>query len=114
SGTLIFAPGQTTATFTVAVTNDTHTEPDETVTLQLLSPAGAVLGSPATATLTILDDDPPPTLSFTPAGYDVAEPDGQVTLTVTLSRPADEEVTVAYQTADGTALGGSDYVASAG
>ena len=58
SGTLSFAAGQTSATFSVVIKNDTITETNETVNLILASPTGgATLGTRPTAVLTILDDD---------------------------------------------------------
>jgi Calx-beta domain/RTX calcium-binding nonapeptide repeat (4 copies) len=56
SGTLVFAPGETTKTIAVPVVGDTAVEPDETFTLTLSSPANATLGT-ATATGTITNDD---------------------------------------------------------
>jgi predicted extracellular nuclease len=55
SGTLDFADGETTKTFSVPITADTVDEPDETVELVL---TGAV-SAPSTAVLTIVDDDLP-------------------------------------------------------
>jgi hypothetical protein len=58
SGDLSFANGETSKTFIVNIINDTDVEPDETVTLTLSNPsAGAVLGTPNPATLTIVDND---------------------------------------------------------
>ena len=58
SGTLTFAAGETTKTFTISLIDDPATEPDETVTLTLSNATGgAILGTPSTATLTILDND---------------------------------------------------------
>jgi uncharacterized repeat protein (TIGR01451 family) len=57
SGTLTFAVGQTSRTFTVTVVNDTLNEGNETVALTLSNPGNASLGVPNAATLTIVDDD---------------------------------------------------------
>jgi len=56
SGTVTFAPGQTTATVNVQVIGDTAPEPDETVLLNLSNPSGATISVPQ-ATGTILNDD---------------------------------------------------------
>ena len=59
SGTLNFADGQTSASFTVSVLDDTLLEGDENVVLSLSNPSsGSTLVSPATATLTIVENDP--------------------------------------------------------
>ena len=59
SGTLTFAPGVISQTFSVPIIDDSADEPMETVTLTLRNPVGAVLGIPASATLTIVDSAPP-------------------------------------------------------
>ena len=56
SGTLTFAAGETTKTVSVATTDDSGDEDDETLTLTLSSPVNATLGD-ATATGTINDND---------------------------------------------------------
>ncbi|MCC7181088.1 MAG: hypothetical protein IT177_22105 [Acidobacteria bacterium] len=56
SGTLTFAPGETTSTVTVLVEGDTVQEPDETFTILLSNPDGATLADDE-ATGTIVDDD---------------------------------------------------------
>lgn len=61
TGTVTFAPGETTQSIAVATTPDDEAEVDETLTVSLSSPAGASLGAPTSATLTILDDDTAPT-----------------------------------------------------
>jgi hypothetical protein len=56
-GTLTFKPGATTKTFTVQIRNDSVAEPNETILLSLSRPRNALLGTPSSAELTILDDD---------------------------------------------------------
>jgi Tol biopolymer transport system component len=53
AGTLNFAAGELSKDLAVPVTNDTLAETDETLQMTLSSATGAVLGSPASATLTI-------------------------------------------------------------
>ena len=67
SGTLNFAAGETSKTITVPIIDDTAVEGNETVNVTLSSPTGgATLGSPASASLTIVDNDsPPPVGAFT-------------------------------------------------
>ena len=58
SGTLTFLAGDVSEAFTIPIINDGNNESDETATITLSSPGGgANLGSPSTATLTIIDDD---------------------------------------------------------
>src|SRR5439155_6809635 len=56
---LTFAPGETSKTMRILIVNDTFDENNETVNLELsnVTGAGAGLGSPAHATLTINDND---------------------------------------------------------
>lgn len=57
AGRVTFAPGEAEREITVLISDDGHAEGPETVRLSLLNPTGAALGSPASATLTIKDDD---------------------------------------------------------
>jgi hypothetical protein len=58
-GTLRFAAGEATKTFTIPMIDDAHNEGPETFTVSLRSSIGAVVSSPATATATIVDDGGP-------------------------------------------------------
>ncbi|MGQ0620015.1 MAG: beta strand repeat-containing protein [Panacagrimonas sp.] len=57
TGPITVAAGNTTATVSLTVTNDTLFEPDEVVTLALASPVSASLGSTSQHAMTIQDDD---------------------------------------------------------
>ncbi|PPU31514.1 autotransporter outer membrane beta-barrel domain-containing protein [Xanthomonas arboricola] len=113
SSPLVINAGQTTGTITINPTADSTIEPDETVVLTLASGTGYNVGSPNSATGTILNDDQP-TLSIN----DVSVNEGNAgttnaTFTVSLSQPAGTGgVSFDIATADGTATAGVDYVAS--
>lgn len=59
-GTLQFAVGETSKTFTIPIVDDALVEGDETFTVNLTSPTGALLGNTATTTITIIDNDSSP------------------------------------------------------
>ncbi|QDU19695.1 Calx-beta domain-containing protein [Urbifossiella limnaea] len=109
SGTLTFAPGVTTRTFTVTAAGDLRNETDETFAVSLSGATNAIITA-AAGTGTILNDDPLPTLSVNAAS--VAE-GGGLAFTVSLSAVSGQAVTVSYATADGTATA-ADYAAASG
>ncbi|MDA1191504.1 MAG: Ig-like domain-containing protein, partial [Candidatus Poribacteria bacterium] len=114
SGSLSFAAGETSKTFTVTVLGDALNEPTETFTATLSNATNASI-SDATGIGTITNDDGAPTLSIADATATEGDSGNvAVTLTVTLSAASGQSVTVAYATADGTATSGSDYVAASG
>ena len=109
TGTLSFAPGETSKTFTVSTAQDTTDEADETFTVTLSSPANATLGD-ATGTGTIADDDGAPSLSVADAA---AAEGSDVSFTVTLSAASGKTVTVRYDTSrpGGTTAEAADFTA---
>lgn len=111
-GTLTFAPGEMEKTFTVAVTQDSEDEGNETVKLALSNPVNTAIGNVPTATLTIADDDQK--VMLISKMYTTTEKSKTAAVTVKLSKPSSNEVSVAYATSDGTAKAGSDYTAANG
>jgi len=55
--TLTFAAGETSKTLQIPIVNDSIKEGDETFSVVLSNPTGASLGTPATAVVTIVDND---------------------------------------------------------
>ena len=72
---LVFSPGTTVATAVVSVIGDATPESDETVTLTLVNPVGAMITSPTPAILYITNDDlPAPVIEYaysSPTGVDI-------------------------------------------
>jgi len=56
-GTLKFAAGETSKSFSVAIVDDSYAEGNETFTVNLKNASGASLGTPSSATVTIIDND---------------------------------------------------------
>ena len=117
SGTLTFAPGETTKTFTVAITNDTVFEGAENFTVNLSNASNASISAGAVTT-TIRDDGtgfvPPGTTldNDTPRVTSVSSPTvaegGDLNFTVTLSNTSTTPTTLNLTPASGTATLGVD------
>jgi Ca2+-binding RTX toxin-like protein len=113
NGTLAFAAGQTTQTFTVAMRKDKIDEADETINLALTGTTGPIgLGARSAATLTIQDDDATPTLRFTKPTIKARESTGSAAVSVSLSAASGRQVMVNITSQGGTALDGPDYTGS--
>jgi hypothetical protein len=56
-GTMTFAAGETSKSFSVAIIDDSYADGTETFTVGLNSPSGATLGAQSIATVTITDND---------------------------------------------------------
>ena len=101
SQTLIFNNGETSKTVNIPITDDLMNEPDETVNLTLSNPQGSGdLGTPATAVLTITNDDPAGGyIKFSTADYSVNEA-GVATITAQRVGTLTQAVTVDFATTD--------------
>lgn len=101
--------GQLSAAITVTAIDDAVIEANETVIGTLSNVVGANIATPSSATVTIIDDDVPPTLSISVLPASIAENGGSSTITATLSSVSAVNVT-ANITLSGTATQGVDYV----
>ncbi|MFP5288955.1 MAG: Calx-beta domain-containing protein, partial [Thermoanaerobaculia bacterium] len=109
-GTLIFTGGQTSNSASVAILEDGIRENAESFTISLVGASNAHLGAATDTTVIIAAND-----SLTlPASYAEMEEGIGALIEITLNAPSAQSVTVGYATKDGTALAGSDYVATSG
>jgi len=116
NGTLSWADGNSTSkVITVSLFNDALIEGPETFTVTLSNATGgATLGTPSSATVTIVDDESPGSISLSASAYSVNENGGTVTITATRTGGSSGAVGVSYKTSNGTAMADSDYVTSIG
>ena len=111
TGLLIFERGSTDGKVLIEVIDDQIVEGDETFEVMLSNPRNAVIGQ-AQATGTIVENEQIPQL-LTP-NISVLESEGVAVFVMTLSIPSTVPVIVNYETEDGSAVAGTDYVQTAG
>ena len=115
TGTLTFNPGESVKTFTVPIVNDSRAEGPETILLSLHHPtAGAVLGTPATAVLTIVDNDTAGVVQFTQTAYSTSEASASFAVPVQRTGGSAEASVTWTITGGGTAVPDSDFVKPGG
>ena len=113
--TKTFLPGQTTKTVSVIVVGDKKFEPAENFFVNLSNPVNATIAD-GQGRATIQNDDSQPQITIS----DASKPEGNsgtslFTLSLSLSNPSYQPVSVDFRTADGSArVAGSDYLARAG
>jgi len=84
SPVVIYA-GDTTVDITITIAEDSLDEDNETVTIDMGTPANANQGLTTSHTTTITDDDAEPTVTFTSANQATVDESGAATITVELS-----------------------------
>ncbi len=119
SGTLNFASGETSKTFSVPVINDNASEGYRTFTVNLALPTGgATLRSPSSVTVTIIDDEVVGTGSGTfkldKGSYSVQENGGAAVITVQRVGGTLGPVSISYNSFSKTATSGDDFTAVTG
>jgi subtilisin family serine protease len=113
-----FLSGEIAKEVAIPLVADQVHEGNETFSAMLSSATGgARIDAPASATITILDDDPDTritSLHMEAVNYTVSESRGEVTLTVLRSGNVERTATVDYATVAGSAKADEDYVAKRG
>jgi hypothetical protein len=116
SGTLTFAPGETSKTVSVTILADELSESSENFYLRLSNATNTTLNdSEGEGTIRDAGDPLPPAISIGDARITEGN-SGTIPLTfdVTLSAPSSQTITVQYQTEDNSALADGDYVTTSG
>lgn len=99
SGTLTFNPGDTQKTFTTTWSDDSNDDDNEIVYATLSNPSNATIND-GTGQLTIVDNDPSPSISIDDVTAN--EIDETATFTVSLSGSSTRTITVGYTAPDGS------------
>nr|MBC8184547.1 T9SS type A sorting domain-containing protein [candidate division KSB1 bacterium] len=111
SGLLTIPAGSTSATITVPILEDGLAEPSETFKVNLSNAVNATIAD-YQGIGTIIDNDPQPTVSISDeTGNENA---GNMTFTVSLSSVSAMNISVSYETANGTAIAPGDYISKTG
>lgn len=107
-------PNPNTRTISVSTIENTSTDGNRTFTATISVGSGSSVGSPSSATITIVDDDGPPKYSFQAATSSVTEGNSgsqlhQVAVVRTGATSGTDSVTCKLAASPGTAASGVDY-----
>jgi len=108
SSPLVIPAGSTSGTISISINGDNTYENNETIVVTLGTPTNGTLGVTTTHTITVNNDDPIPSVSFSASAQTVTEAAGLVYVLFVMTNPSDFPVTVPY-TASGTASYPSDH-----
>ncbi|MCG8098885.1 MAG: hypothetical protein JAZ05_07315, partial [Candidatus Thiodiazotropha taylori] len=116
--TVLFLPGETEKQISIELIDDELFEESERFQLMITELDGdAEIGSPASTTISILNDDPDTnfaTISLESVSYEVRENAGQLRVTVFREGNLDIAATVEYSTLNGSATADEDYQSISG
>jgi len=106
--TLTFAPGETLKSIEIDIRHDGLNTGDRTAVVSLKNPTGAILGSRAVHTYTIINHHPKPTVSFQSTNERLRKSVGRARVTVQLSEVSGKDVIVPF-TVGGSTKQGTDF-----
>ncbi|MBW9259509.1 MAG: S8 family serine peptidase [Candidatus Thiodiazotropha sp. (ex. Lucinisca nassula)] len=113
-----FLPGETEKQISIELVDDDLFEESERFQLMITELDGdAEIGTPASTTISILNDDPDTnfaTISLESVSYEIRENASQLRVSVLREGNLDIKATVEYNTLNGSAVEGEDYQAASG
>jgi len=109
TGTLTFAPGETSKVISIPITNDTSIEKNEYFSVELRNASGgATLGAVTKAAVTIVEDDS--AIEFAQSSYVVNEAAGYVYIKLIRKGSTAGTATVDLNISSGSATAGVDFI----
>ena len=109
-----FLPNNNSAEISIPILPDNTYETTETFQVSLQNPTSITLGGLTTETISIIDDDLPPTISLTPSSQTVGESSGTVTVIASINEAPGLPASVNFSTIVGTASSPDDFTSSSG
>ena len=109
SGETISWSGQRTRDVTISILDDNIYEGDQTFDVEISNPENATLGTNASRTVTITDDESTPLVSISAPPSSVVE-GNDLEFPIALTHPASTDVIVDYSLSSDSATPGTDYI----
>ena len=105
---IVISSGNLSSLLMITINNDSCDEDNETAVISLVSPVNALVGSIPVHTMTIIDDDSTPVISFFTSNQVVSEEIGLFSTSITLSELSGKTITVPFSIS-GTTIP-ADYI----
>ena len=105
---IVISSGNLSSLLMITINNDSYDEDNETAVISLVSPVNALVGSIPVHTMTIIDDDSTPVISFFTSNQVVSEEIGLFSTSITLSELSGKTITVPFSIS-GTTIP-ADYI----
>lgn len=108
-----FAPGVVRREVRLSIVDDTADDDNERIEVRIGTPTNAIVATPNVHAVTIVDNDPAPTVRFSASTSSVLDILGDHTVLVLLSAEANYPITFSLEAVDGTATS-ADYTVPTG
>lgn len=93
---VVIPAGRSSVTLSFTINNDPVNEPNELIEVLIVSPTNAKVGSPSKHTITIVDDDPVPEVTFALRNQYREEVETSYSIDVLLTAPSGQDIVVPF------------------